>query len=252
VSGVRDWIGDHRGAVAVVAGAVLPLAVSWLLVPFRATFADAAAALVLVAVVTLVAIAGSRPAGYVAAISASLWFDFFLTRPYDEVVINRRPDIEITVSLLIVGIVVTELAARTRLHHERAEEEASYVDLLYQVSELVVAGRPFDEVLALVRSALSELLYLRDCRFELGPGQKPSRELRRDGGVLLGGMEWPVSTWGLPGKELALPIMDHGRVVGRMMLVPTPGQPVSLQRRLVAVALSDQLGPLVRPRLRVA
>lgn len=247
---VGRWLSSYRGVLSLVAGFVLPLALSGLLVPFRATLADAAASLILVAVVTLVATLGSRPAGYVAAFSASLWFDFFLTRPYDELVINRRPDIEIAVSLLIVGIAITELAARSREHHRRAEEEASFVGLLHDISEMVVAGRPFDEPAAKVRLALIDLLHLRDCRFEVGVASKRSWEIGRDGRIVLGAVEWPVTTWGLPGREIALPILVRGREVGRMTLVPTPGEPVSLERRLVAVALADQLGSLVVPHLR--
>ena len=82
---VTIWFEARRESVSLLGAIFLPLAVAALMVPFRASFADAAAALVLVAVITLVATIGTRPAGYVAALSASFWFDFFLTRPYDQV-----------------------------------------------------------------------------------------------------------------------------------------------------------------------
>jgi Domain of unknown function (DUF4118) len=252
MASVRHRLRAHRGVIALLLAIGLPLGVSALLTPFRATFADSAASLVLAAAVTLVATVGSRATGYVAAVSASLWFDFFLTRPYDRVQITHRPDIEITVSLLLVGIIITELADRIRRHHRRADEEASYVDLLYRISEQVAAGEPFDEVARQVRLALIDLLHLRDCRVERGTGGVASHEIRRDGGVRLGPLEWPVRTWGLPGRELHLPLLDRGSVVGRIVLLPTAGEPVSLQRRLVAVALADQLGNLAAPRRRSA
>ena len=84
-------ITPHRGAIAAVAGILMPLGIAGLLVPFRMNFADASASLVLVAVVTVVAIGGTRLAGYLAALSAAIWFDFFLTRPYERLVIDRRP-----------------------------------------------------------------------------------------------------------------------------------------------------------------
>ncbi len=87
----------RRPLWAVAVAFCSPLGVAGLLVPFRATFTDAAAAL-----------------GFIAAVSACLWFDFFLTRTYERLVITGRPDIEIAVSLLVVGVVVTELAARSR------------------------------------------------------------------------------------------------------------------------------------------
>ena len=75
-----------------------------------------------------------------ASLSAALWFDFFLTRPYEQLVIDHRADIEITVSLLVVGVVITELAARSRAYHQRSRLEASYVGRIYRVSELVAGG----------------------------------------------------------------------------------------------------------------
>ena len=43
-----------------------------------------------------------RLAGFVAALSAAVWFDFFLTCPYAEFSISRRADIETTVLLAIL------------------------------------------------------------------------------------------------------------------------------------------------------
>jgi hypothetical protein len=241
---VTTWFEANRESVALLGAIFLPLAVAALMVPFRASFADAAAALVLVAVITLVATVGTRLAGYVAALSASFWFDLFLTRPYDQVVITHRTDIEITVSLFLVGVVITELAARSRQHHQRADEESSYVELFYRVAEDVAAGRPTDEVIEQVRTALVELLRLRDCRYDTATPITPLNEIHRDGRVTLGTVEWPVETFGLPGRQIALAVMARGQVVGRFLLVPSPGEGISLQRRLVAVALADQVGAL--------
>jgi hypothetical protein len=57
---------------------------------------------------------------------------------------------------------------------------------------------------------------------------------------------------GLPGPEIELLVHDRGQTLGRFVLTPTPGFPVSLQRRVVAVALADQVGAVLRPRLRSA
>ncbi len=239
------WFVRHRSGLAALAGLLLPLGVAGLLVAFRASFADAAASLVLVAVIAVVATAGTRFAGYLASISASLWFDFFLTRPYEQLAISRRPDIEITVSLLVLGVVITELAAASRRHHDDARAEASYVARIARISELVASGAPMDEIVESVRTELVDLLQLRACRFESDSSSSRAKELGRDGRVRLVGVDWPVGSWGLPGPELALAVQHRGRVVADFVLSPTPGVPVSLRRRRVAVALADQVGPLV-------
>ena len=116
---------------------------------------------------------GNRASGVLATVSATLCFDFFLTRPYEQFAITHRPDIETAVSLFVVGIVVTELAARNRHHHEVATEESDYVGLIYTVSELAASGAPAHEVLERVRGELIDLLHLRACRYESGVPERP-------------------------------------------------------------------------------
>jgi len=106
----------RKSILANVFGVVAPLGVTASLVPARASLAGTAAALILVAVIAAVAILGNRVAGLIASISSGLWFDFFLTRPYERFAISHRPDLETTVSLFVVGLIVTELAAHGRHH----------------------------------------------------------------------------------------------------------------------------------------
>jgi K+-sensing histidine kinase KdpD len=242
----------HRGAIALAAGFVVPLGVAAALVPFRATFAETAAALVLVAVVVAVAVLGSRIAGFLATASATVWFDFFLTRPYFRFAITHRPDIETAVSLFVVGVVVTELAARNRHHRQRATEEADYVGLLHRLSELSATGAPREAVIQQARTELIGLLHLRACRFESEPSERATVRMEPDGQVMLGGNVWDVDRMGLPGPAVELAVAWRGRTQGRFVLTPTPGQPVSLERRIVAVAVADQVGAAHRLALRSA
>ena len=205
-----DSLRRHRNQAAVVAGLVLPLAVVAILVPFRSNFVGPAAALVLVAVIVAVAVVGNRVAGFVATVSATVWFDYFLTRPYGKLTITHRPDIETTVSLFVVGLVVTELAARNRRHREVATEESDYVGLLYGISELVVSGAPADVVVERVGRELSDLLHLRACRYESGSPPRPALQIANDGQVLIAGAVWAVDVMGLPGPELQLPVRGGG------------------------------------------
>jgi K+-sensing histidine kinase KdpD len=246
------WVRARRPMWGLVAAFCFPLGVAGLLVPFRATFTDAAAALVLAAAVAVVAVVGTRVEGYVAALSACLWFDFFLTRPYEQLVINRRPDIEIAISLLVVGVVLTELAARSRHHRHAADEESHFIGLIHEVSEMVTTGLTTEEVLARVRDELVSLLGLRDCRFEAGTEARGMFSLEHDGQVLVSGRHWAVDQLGLPGRQLELVVYGQGRIVGRFLLKPTPGHPVSLERRVVAVVIADQVGNRLVAEMRSA
>jgi hypothetical protein len=242
----------HRSLLIVIAGLAFPLGMVAIMVPFRSNFDGPAAALVLVAVIVAVAVAGNRVGGFAASVSAAVWFDFFLTRPYQRFAITHRPDIETTVSLFVVGLVVTELAARNRRHREIASEASDYVGLIYRISELAVSGAPADAVVEQARHDLIDLLHLQDCRYDAGPSPRPTMRIENDGDVLIGGALWAVDVMGLPGPELELDVRNRGQIRGRFILKPTPGHPVDVERRVVAVAIADQVGTAVRPQLRSA
>lgn len=135
-----------------------------LLVPFRGTLANNALALILVAVIVAVAALGNCFSGFVATVGATLWFDVLVIELYGRLATTHRPDIETAVCLFVIGVIVTELAARNRHHHASATDEAAYVGLIYDVSELVASGVPTTDVRERVRSALVDLLHLRACR----------------------------------------------------------------------------------------
>ncbi len=89
-----------------------------------------------------VAAPGHRAAGVLAAASAAVWFDFFLTVPYERFSITRRADIETTVLLLAIGVAVTEIAVRGRRLQAVAARRAGYLDGLGAAARVLrgVAG----------------------------------------------------------------------------------------------------------------
>ena len=74
----------NRDRLAVLAALAVPLALAAILIPFRTSFPNTDAALALILVVVAVAANGDRLAGVLAAVSAAVWFDFFLTQPYER------------------------------------------------------------------------------------------------------------------------------------------------------------------------
>jgi K+-sensing histidine kinase KdpD len=242
----------RRGPLANVCAVVIPLGVSASLVPARASLAGTAAALILVAVVAAIAILGTRVAGIIASASSALWFDFFLTRPYERLMISHRADLETTISLFVVGLIVTELAARGRHHRGVAVEEADYVALIHDLGEMVALGEPAAEVIDRASSELTHLLHLRRCRYQPGEPRSNRTTILSNGQVVHGGLLWGVSTMGLPGSDLDLPVHYGGQTLGRFVLVSTPGWPVSRERLIVAVAIAAQVGAALATRARIA
>ncbi len=227
----------HRATWSFLAAVAAPPAVAAVFVPLRSTLSNVAAALLFVALIEGLAIWGRRLCGYAATIGAALWFDFFLTPPYDRFTISHRPDLETTISLAVVGVIVTELAARSRAHRERAGAESAHVTSVAALAEMVAQGAGADEVLVRLRGELVSILSLRACDFEAGTGGPPHARILPDGSVVHVGLRWPVEEIGIPGPCAEIPCRWRGREQGRLLVTPSPGQPVSREDRVAAVAL---------------
>ena len=239
---VQTWLSRDR--LAVVAALAAPLLLTVILVPFRTSFPNTDAALALLLVVVAVAANGYRLAGYLAALSAAVWFDFFLTRPYEEFSITRRADIETTVLLLVIGAAVTELAVWGRRQHAAASRRAGYLDGINAAARAAAAGESPGELINQVSARLADLLSLRMCRFEYGKAGlgRPAR-LRNDGQVVTEHRTWDVPAEGLPSDtDLELLVETAGVFQGRFLMRANPDARPTLEQRLVAIAFADQVG----------
>ena len=230
-----------RGPLAILAPIVGPLAVCAVLVAFRGHLAATNAALILVVVVVAAAAFGHRAAGALAAVSAAVWFDFFLTQPYERFAITKSGDIITAVLLLLVGLAVSELTARARRLRTIVVTDTDYLAQIHHTAALTQSTAPADTMVDQVRAQLVGLLHLRACRFEYGSLLGHPWRLEQDGSVVRDGRdrdaEWPEP----PDEEIELRVFGNGRFYGRFMMRPTPATAPSLQARLVAVTLADQV-----------
>jgi len=240
---VRAWW--TRDRTAVLAGVVGPLALAAVLAPFRGSFANTDAALVLVLLVVAVAANGYRLAGVVAALSAGIWFDFFLTAPYENFAINDRTNIETTVLLLLVGSAVTEVAVWGRRQQAEASRQAGYFAGIQDAADAVASGTSPTIVIDQVCDQLTRIFGLRRCRFDYGRGvvggDRP--RLRPDGQVAWRGGVYDVEHDGLPSdRDIELLLSSGADYRGAFLLSANPDSRPSLAQRLVAVALADRAG----------
>ncbi|MFF0437420.1 DUF4118 domain-containing protein [Streptomyces sp. NPDC004327] len=230
-----------RDTTAVAAGVLAPLVTALVLVPLRTSVTHTNLALLLVVVVVAVAAFGNRFAGALAALSAAAWFDFFLTTPYQSFHIQGRADIETAVLLLLVGLIVSQLAAYGRTMKRVAVTDATHLERLHGTTRLARSSTSSDDVVQRVRKELVEVLELRACRFEYGTliGRPP--RLEPDGTVKVDGWVWDLERQGWPEDEVELRALVHGRYQGRFMMTPEPGSvPPSLEARLVPADLAAQ------------
>jgi K+-sensing histidine kinase KdpD len=232
----------NRDGAAIVAALAAPLVAVAVLLPFRASWSNTNVALLLVVAVVAVAALGNRVAGALAAVSAAAWFDFFFTPPFERFTIAKPADVTTAVLLLLVGLAVSQLAARARRLKVIAITDAGYLAQIHDTAELTQTARSPDAVVDHVKQQLTGLLDLQACRFEYGSLLGHPPRLEPDGTVMAGQRRWNVELSGLPEDEIELRTFGNGQFYGRFMLQPKPGSRPSLQARLVAVTLADQAG----------
>ncbi|MDQ1735339.1 MAG: hypothetical protein QOH56_1590 [Pseudonocardiales bacterium] len=234
------WLTRQRAAQ--LASVLVPLGACAAVAPFRDRFANTDAALLLMAGVVAIAALGNRLAGIVAAVSSAVWFDFFLTEPYQRFSITSRTDVETTLLLVAVGVGVTELAIWGRREHARALQQAGYLAGLHAAAEVVATGGSPTQLADRVAALLTDVLSLRDCSFRFGTGPARPR-LQHDGRVTWGEFTWDVDSDGLPlNEETELLVAVGDRLWGRFLMRPVPEARPTLTQRLVAVSLADQVG----------
>ena len=230
---------------ARIGAAVLPLATSALLSNFRDSVTATTAVLVLVLWVVGAAATGDRLAGSLAALSGGVWFDFFLTEPYQQFTIADPDDIETTVLLMLIGAVVTEIALWGHRQQGRAARRSGYLDGVLGAARIVSEGdTPASTLIEVVGRQITHVLGADNCRYVTGPIHDTRIALLdHDGVVTRAGHPVDVERAGLPHDEyIALFVRRGHRDIGHFLVTATttPTYP-SIEQRQVAVLLADQV-----------
>jgi K+-sensing histidine kinase KdpD len=237
----RSWV--------IAAAALVPLALCAVLSGFRDTVSSATAALVLVLVVVGAAATGDRVAGLVAALSSGVWFDFFLTEPYNSFTIADPDDIEMTVLLVLIGAGVTEIALWGRRQQQRASQRAGYLDGVLRAAETIALHEESPQKLAdHVARQIADVLAVSDCRFVPGRAHETRYAVMdRDGGVTRSGRAVNVERDGLPTDEETVLLVRRGAEVLGHFVVTSATDVVrpTIEQRRVAVLLADQMGAVL-------
>ena len=249
------FVARHRDAVAVLA-TVLTLAVTALLGLAPGLLASPTAVLVLALVVVVSALLGDRVIGLVTAVAASLGYDFFLTEPVRTFGIDKTDDKAVTLLLLVVGLIVTELAQWARRTRARASAEHGYLDGLLNAGQLAHEGADPDELERAVLGRIVEVLGADDAQL-VGPGydlvlrDDVVAVLHHDGRVTSEGRVIDVDRGGLPtDRRLVIPLSGAAGAGDDAAVRRGPAVAVTAAtreahpdgaRRRIAVALADRL-----------
>jgi len=232
-----------RGVLWVAAAAIVPTAAALAWVPFRLRLPNIDIALALVVVVMALGLSGRRGVPVVAAAISAIAFEFFDTKPYEQLAIARSPDVWTTVILAGVGLLAGECVVR--LTRQRVSIEAGTADMLRvrTASDLVASGQEAVLILEQITQELEHLLQLKGCRFEAVPSRAGAPEVQRDGALTAPAADGaPGTTAVAPWDWAQLPVWGQGQVLGHFVLQFDPEAHLSREQLLVAVTLADQVG----------
>jgi K+-sensing histidine kinase KdpD len=234
---------------ARLAALLLPLVTCAILSTVRDHITAATAVLVLVLWVVAAAATGDRVAGLLAAVSGGVWFDFFLTAPFERFTIKGSDDIEATVLLLVIGLAVTEIALWGYRQQAGAARRSGYLDGVLGAAKLVSAGdTPASALVDIVARQITDVLGADACTFVEGAvSDTRIAVLDHDGVVTRGDHPVDVDRVGLPTNEyVAIQVRKGSREVGHFLVTSTSKVAYPSHEQLrVAVLLADQVAAAV-------
>jgi K+-sensing histidine kinase KdpD len=174
-----------------------------------------------------------------------VWFDFFLTEPYQRFTIADPDDIEATVLLVLIGVGVTEIALWGHRQQAGAARRSGYLEGVLGAARIVSEGdTPASTLVDVVGRQITEVLGANSCRYIAGPIHDARIALLdHDGVVTRGGHAVDVEKSGLPYNEYVALLVRRGpRVIGHFLVTATTNVTYpSKERRQVAVLLADQV-----------
>jgi K+-sensing histidine kinase KdpD len=249
-------VAEHRSSNEVdesIAGYAIagfgPIIVAAVLVTVRDDIEHTTAALILVVVIVLAAMAGGRAAGAFAAVVAAASFDFFLTRPYLSLRISSEADLETTFVLLVIGLLVGQIVVSARRSRRVADRATDEIGRLRRIAEQAATTAGAEDLVLAVEAELVGLMGLREATFARDASGSTLPRIERSGALTVTHHRFAAGgEFALPADGVELPVTGRGELLGCFVLSPDPDVGVSLDARVVAVALADQLGAALAAR----
>ena len=234
--GERTAVPAPRLLAAYALAVALPVVTAAALIAVREDHGRTTA-IVLVVPVVAVAVLGATGPAVVAALTAGLAYDVFLTEPYYHVVISDTDDIVAAATLVVVALAVGLLSSR--LIRLTARDTARRDELRHLLAFAHAATTPHTDA-ALTAEAcrhITAVLGLRDCRWQRGYHGTAAPVLQPTGQIsgYLTGLE--ADRTHLP-PRVELPAVAGTVELGRFVMTSTGDHVSSVEERLTAATIA--------------
>ncbi len=257
----RPWQRYLDSLVLVIVVTLLSVLVHSFIVPTNLVM------LYLLAVVIAAVRWGRGPAAATAVLGA-LAFDFFLVPPHLTFAIADTQHVLTFVGLLVVGLVISTLAAQLRSQIQVAQQQEAQAVALYDLSRDLAAAADLEAILRLIVDHVGRTLSCEDVIFLVENGSQNLASRACSPGFMLGEDKRSLAEWAFKHKQAAgrytdtipaadshyLPLETAHGVIGVLGVQPldphidlTPAE-----RRLLASFASQAAQALERARLAEA
>jgi K+-sensing histidine kinase KdpD len=218
----------------------LAILLALVLVPVRDQLGNTNVALVMVLLVVAAASVGGRLSGAITAITASVSYNFFHTKPYLTLRVDSGREVVSIVLILVVGLAVGELGvARDRQSAVRRSHLRS-IRALEEVGAKVSSGASAEEVWPLVKDAMVTTLSAQRTYFEPFGGLSALPVVERDGRIDEKHKRLVGDGFALPARGASVRVEAGGRTLGQLIVKPDANVGVTREQRRAAVAIADQ------------
>lgn len=155
--GAASW----RAVAGTVAALATMAALTVAMLPVRAHLSIATAALVLVVPVVIGVVTGGFVAGVVSVAAGFLVYDFFFIPPYQTLVVGAPQNWAALGVYVVVMLPVARVVSGLNVARARERRLSRELRRLFEISDLLVADRPLDDLLRLVVGELTEVVRAR-------------------------------------------------------------------------------------------
>jgi two-component system, OmpR family, sensor histidine kinase KdpD len=136
----RKW---HTYAISLVPVGLVTLAAFYIV----ESMARTNVAMLYLLTVVISALRFGRGPAILNAVVGSLIFDIFFAPPYDKVGLDKAWFVITSITLLVVGLVISTLASRAREETRKAQNRERYTAALYSLSRSLAAAGQLDQIL---------------------------------------------------------------------------------------------------------